>query len=94
MRVAGDGSLSPIASLNALSDPEGSLLIVDATTAPHIHEYRSVEKFLESSDRTSRSRSKTPCWRSYRAMASPTSFCRLSAAGSPSAYMISSAASR
>lgn len=40
----------PAAGLNALTDPEGSLLIIYATTAPHVHEYRSVEIFLESSD--------------------------------------------
>ncbi|WP_213739375.1 hypothetical protein [Bradyrhizobium sp. dw_411] len=53
-QAAGDGSLSSISGLNALSDPEGSLLIIDATIAPHVHEYRNVENFLESSDRQAR----------------------------------------
>jgi hypothetical protein len=54
MQVAGDRSLPPISGLNALSDPEGSLLIIDATTAPFVCEFRSVKKFLESSDREAR----------------------------------------
>src|SRR5262249_15367978 len=33
---------------NAVSDPAGSLLLIDATTAPYVHKYRSVTKFLES----------------------------------------------
>jgi len=47
-QIAGDGSLSSISGLNVLSDPEGSLLIIDATTALHVYEYRNVENFLES----------------------------------------------
>src|ERR1700731_4003289 len=27
---------------------EGSLLLIDATTAPYVHKYQSVEKFLQS----------------------------------------------
>jgi hypothetical protein len=51
MQVAGDGLLSTISGLNAL---RGALLIIDATTAPHVHEYRNVENLLESSDREAR----------------------------------------
>src|SRR5262249_22219979 len=39
---------SRIIDFDALSDPEGSLLLIDATTAPYVHKYQSVEKFLES----------------------------------------------
>ena len=39
---------SRIIDFDALSDPEGSLLLIDATTAPYVHRYQSVEKFLES----------------------------------------------
>jgi hypothetical protein len=39
---------SRIIDFDALSDPEGSLLLIDATTEPYVHQYRSVTKFLES----------------------------------------------
>ena len=39
---------SRIIDFDALSDPEGSLLLIDATIAPYVHKYESVEKFLES----------------------------------------------
>jgi len=39
---------SRIVNFDALSDPEGSLLLIDATTAPYVHKYQSVKKFLES----------------------------------------------
>jgi len=39
---------SRIIDFDALSDPEGSLLLIDATTAPYVHKYESVKKFLES----------------------------------------------
>ena len=39
---------SRIIDFDALSDPEGSLLLIDATTAPYVHKYRSVAKFLDS----------------------------------------------
>lgn len=39
---------SRIIDFDALSDPEGSLLLIDATTAPYVHKYLSVEKFLGS----------------------------------------------
>src|SRR6516164_10695438 len=39
---------SRIIEFDALSDPEGSLLLINATTAPYVHKYQSVKKFLES----------------------------------------------
>lgn len=46
--AAGEKPPSRIVEFDALSDPEGSLLLIDAATAPYVHRYRSVEKFLES----------------------------------------------
>jgi len=119
MQALGEKPPSRIIDFDALSDPEGSLLLIDATVAPYVHKYQSVKKFLESPYQetrdvdiatitgvgssalgsaallgTSRSGSKSRCWQSYLAMASPTSSCRDSAAGSPSVFMISSAARR
>src|SRR5262245_9662059 len=37
-----------IIDFDALSDPEGSLILIDATSAPYVHKYQSVKKFLES----------------------------------------------
>ncbi|MBV9632592.1 MAG: hypothetical protein JO230_31175 [Xanthobacteraceae bacterium] len=48
MRAQGEKAPSRIIDFDALSDPEGSLLLIDATTAPYVHQYRSVEKFLTS----------------------------------------------
>jgi hypothetical protein len=48
MRAQDEKPPSRIISFDALSDPEGSLLLIDATTAPYVHEYKSVTKFLES----------------------------------------------
>src|SRR6266446_786224 len=49
MRARGEKKLpSRIIGFDAMSDPEGSLLLIDATTAPYVHKYQSVEKFLES----------------------------------------------
>jgi hypothetical protein len=48
MQAQGEKLPSRIIDFDALSDPEGSLLLIDATTAPYVHEYQSVEKFLES----------------------------------------------
>src|SRR6516225_11154413 len=45
---------SRIIDFDALSDPEWSLLLIDASTAPYVHKYRSVKKFLESPYRESR----------------------------------------
>ncbi|EQB30099.1 hypothetical protein [Sphingobium ummariense] len=40
---------SRIVDFNALADPEGSLLLIDATTAPYVHKYKDVGLFLNSS---------------------------------------------
>jgi hypothetical protein len=48
MQVRGEKPPSRIIDFDALSDPEGSLLLIDATTAPYVHKYRSVKTFLES----------------------------------------------
>jgi hypothetical protein len=39
---------SRIVEFNALSDPEGSLLLIDATTPPYVHKYSDVKIFLTS----------------------------------------------
>ncbi|MGY3131107.1 hypothetical protein ACVWZM_001789 [Bradyrhizobium sp. USDA 4501] len=39
---------SRIVQFDALSDPEGSLLLIDANTAPYVHRYTDVELFLAS----------------------------------------------
>src|SRR5262245_3100345 len=48
MEARGEKPPSRIIDFDALSDPEGSLLLIDATTAPYVHKYQSVKKFLES----------------------------------------------
>src|SRR5215468_6605333 len=48
MQAQGEKLPSRIIDFDALSDPEGSLLLIDATTAPYVHKYQSVRKFLES----------------------------------------------
>jgi hypothetical protein len=48
MQAQGEELPSRIIDFDALSDPEGSLLLIDATTAPYVHKYQSVEKFLKS----------------------------------------------
>jgi len=48
MQARGENPPSRIIEFAALSDPEGSLLLIDATTAPYVHKYQSVKKFLES----------------------------------------------
>jgi hypothetical protein len=48
MQARGEKPPSRIIDFDALSNPEGSLLLIDATTAPYIHKYQSVKKFLES----------------------------------------------
>ncbi len=48
MQAQGEKLPSRIIDFDALSDPEGSLLLIDATTAPYVHKYQSVEKFLKS----------------------------------------------
>ena len=39
---------SRIVDFDALSDPEGSMLLIDAQTPPYVHTYKSVEAFLTS----------------------------------------------
>src|SRR5262249_58461032 len=39
MQARGEKSPSRIIDFDALSDPEGSLLLIDATTAPYVHKY-------------------------------------------------------
>src|SRR5580693_4875682 len=48
MQARGEKPPSRIVDFDALSDPEGSLLLIDATTPPYVHKYQSVKKFLES----------------------------------------------
>jgi hypothetical protein len=48
MQARGEKPPSRIIDFDALSDPEGSLLLIDATTVPYVHKYQSVKKFLES----------------------------------------------
>jgi hypothetical protein len=48
MQAKGEKPPSRIIDFDALSDPEGALLLIDATTAPYVHKYQSVTKFLES----------------------------------------------
>jgi hypothetical protein len=48
MQARGEKPPSRIIAFDALSDPEGSLILIDATTAPYVHKYQSVEKLLES----------------------------------------------
>jgi hypothetical protein len=48
MQAQGEKPPSRIIDFDALSDPEGSLLLIDAITAPYVHKYQSATKFLES----------------------------------------------
>jgi hypothetical protein len=48
MQARGEKPPTRIIDFDALSDPEGSLLLIDATSAPYVHKYKSVEKFLAS----------------------------------------------
>ena len=48
MQAMGEKPPTRIIDFDALCDPEGSLLLIDATTAPYVHKYLSVEKFLGS----------------------------------------------
>ncbi len=48
MRARDEKPPSRIIDFDALSNPEGSLLLIDATIAPYVHQYQSVEKFLAS----------------------------------------------
>jgi hypothetical protein len=49
MRARGEKPPSRIVQFDALSDPEGSLLLIDANTAPYVHVYKNVKLFLDSS---------------------------------------------
>lgn len=48
--ASGTGPKSPtrVISLDALSNPEGALLLIDANTAPYIHSYTDVQDYLNS----------------------------------------------
>jgi hypothetical protein len=48
MRARGEKPPSRIVQFDALNDPEGSLLLIDAHTAPYVHRYTNVEQFLAS----------------------------------------------
>lgn len=48
VRAAGGKPPSRIIDFDALSDPEGSLLLIDANMAPYVHKYESVEVYLSS----------------------------------------------
>lgn len=45
---------SRIVDFDALSDPEGSMLLIDAATPPYVHRYKNVEAFLNSPYRETR----------------------------------------
>ena len=45
---------SRIVQFDEISDPEGSLLLIDANTAPYVHKYTNVELFLNSPYRETR----------------------------------------
>lgn len=46
MRAHLEKTASRIVQFDALSDPEGSLLLIDASTAPYVHKFDNVELFL------------------------------------------------
>jgi hypothetical protein len=48
MLAQGEKPPTRIIDFDALSDPEGALLLIDATTAPYVHKYQDVTSFLES----------------------------------------------
>ncbi len=54
MRARREKPPSRIIDFDALSNPEGSLLLINASTAPYVHKYQSVEKFLKSRYRETR----------------------------------------
>ncbi|SEJ43837.1 hypothetical protein SAMN05518849_106193 [Sphingobium sp. AP50] len=47
-RSLGEKAPSRIVDFDALTDPEGSLLLIDAGTAPYVHKYKDVGLFLSS----------------------------------------------
>jgi hypothetical protein len=48
MRACHEKPPSRIVQFDALSDPEGSLLLIDTNTAPYVHRYTNVDLFLTS----------------------------------------------
>jgi len=48
MRARHEKAPSRIIDSDALSNPEGSLLLINAMTEPYVHRYHSVDKFLKS----------------------------------------------
>lgn len=46
--ASGEKPPSRIVDFDALADPEGSLLLIDATIAPYVHRYKDVQLFLTS----------------------------------------------
>src|SRR5271155_4478989 len=48
MKKQGEKAPSRILAIDALTDPEGSLLLIDAGTPPYVHKYTNVETFLHS----------------------------------------------
>lgn len=48
MQARGEKPPSRIVDFDALSDPAGALLLIDATRAPYVHKYKSLQLFLES----------------------------------------------
>jgi hypothetical protein len=48
MREQGEKRPSRIIDFDALADPEGSLLLIDAQSAPYVHQFHDVEAFLNS----------------------------------------------
>jgi hypothetical protein len=48
MKAQGEKPPSRIIDFDALADPEGSLLLIDVTTAPYVHRFKDVELFLGS----------------------------------------------
>jgi hypothetical protein len=48
MRACHEKPPSRIIDLDALRNPEGSLLLINASKAPYVHKYESVEKYLDS----------------------------------------------
>jgi hypothetical protein len=48
MRARHEKLPSRIIDFDAMRNPEGSLLLIDATTEPYVHRYYSVKKFLDS----------------------------------------------
>src|SRR5260370_28201549 len=48
MQARGEKPPSRIIAFDTLSDPEGSMLLIDATTPPYGHKYQHLQKFLES----------------------------------------------